>query len=34
MDIETGNAGLVCARYSISMPTLRKWLSHYRDASE
>jgi transposase len=31
---EAGNAGLVCARYGISRPTLRKWLRRYRDAGE
>ncbi|SAK93247.1 hypothetical protein AWB75_06647 [Caballeronia catudaia] len=31
---ETDNAGLVCARCGISVPTLRKWLRRYSDAGE
>jgi DNA-binding GntR family transcriptional regulator/transposase len=28
----TGNAGLVCSRFHISRPTLRKWWRRYQDA--
>lgn len=28
---ETKNAGLVCRRCGISRPTLRKWLSRYKE---
>lgn len=32
--LETGNAGLVCARRGLSRRMLRKWLSRQRGAGE
>lgn len=29
--LETGNAGLVCRKCGISMPTLRKWIRRYNE---
>jgi len=31
---EMGNAGIVCRRYGISYPTVRKSMRGYRDAGE
>ncbi|SAL66088.1 hypothetical protein AWB65_06289 [Caballeronia humi] len=32
--VETGHAGLVCARCGISRLTLRKWVTQYRETGE
>jgi len=29
---KTGDTGLVCRRYGISRPTLRKWLKRYQES--
>ncbi|MCS6289818.1 MAG: helix-turn-helix domain containing protein [Nitrospira sp.] len=30
----TGNAGLVCRRFGVSRPTLRKWIRRFHEAGE